>query len=126
MGIYSTENTIIINEVYFGQTPGITRVFEAFCKFRDKYVNSRKSFTGNIDSLHDPDLGVFISEMEREFGIYSYSFIVEYDDTVNMDSVVIEIQQSLDQIAGYWGDSVGTPMIMKISLCPVATTVPAV
>ena len=46
----------------------------------------------------------------------SYSIVTcEYDDSVNMDSVVIEIQQSLDQIAGYWGDNVGTPMIMKIN-----------
>ena len=54
----------------------------------------------------------------------SYSIVTcEYDDTVNMDSVVIEIQQSLDQIAGYWGDNVGTPMIMKINpdMLPVMT-----
>ncbi len=54
----------------------------------------------------------------------SYSIVTcEYDDTVNMDSIVIEIQQSLDQIAGYWGDNVGTPMIMKINpdMLPVMT-----
>ncbi len=54
----------------------------------------------------------------------SYSIVTcEYDDTVNMDSVVIEIQQNLDQISGYWGDSVGTPMIMKINpdMLPVMT-----
>ena len=54
----------------------------------------------------------------------SYSIVTcEYDDSVNMDSVVIEIQQSLDQISGYWGDNVGTPMIMKINpdMLPVMT-----
>ena len=54
----------------------------------------------------------------------SYSVVTcEYDDSVNMDSVVIEIQQSLDQISGYWGDNVGTPMIMKINpdMLPVMT-----
>lgn len=54
----------------------------------------------------------------------SYSIVTcEYDDSVNMDSVVIEIQQSLDQISGYWGDQVGTPMIMKINpdMLPVMT-----
>ncbi len=46
----------------------------------------------------------------------SYSIVsCQYDDSVNMDSVVIEIQQSLDQLSGRWGDSVGTPMIMKIN-----------
>ncbi len=54
----------------------------------------------------------------------SYSIVTcEYDDTVNMDSVVIEIQQSLDQLSGYWGDNVGAPMIMQINpdMLPVMT-----
>ncbi len=54
----------------------------------------------------------------------SYSIVTcEYDDSVNMDSVVIEIQQSLDQLSGYWGDNVGTPMIMQINpdMLPVMT-----
>lgn len=46
----------------------------------------------------------------------SYSLVtLEYEQNANMDSVVIEIQQKLDQISGSWGDSVGTPMIMKIN-----------
>ena len=46
----------------------------------------------------------------------SYSIVtLEYEQNANMDSVVIEIQQSLDQISGQWSDSVGTPMIMKIN-----------
>lgn len=46
----------------------------------------------------------------------SYSIVtLEYEQNANMDSVVIEIQQSLDQISGQWGDSIGTPMIMKIN-----------
>lgn len=32
-----------------------------------------------------------------------------------MDSVVIEIQQSLDQVSGQWDDSIGTPIIMKVN-----------
>ena len=54
----------------------------------------------------------------------SYSIVTcEYDDSVNMDSVVIEIQQSLDQLSGYWGDNVGSPMIMQINpdMLPVMT-----
>ena len=41
----------------------------------------------------------------------SYSVVtLEYEQNANMDSVVIEIQQSLDQ-----DDSIGTPMIMKVN-----------
>lgn len=46
----------------------------------------------------------------------SYSIVtLEYEQSANMDSVVIEIQQSLDQISGQWDDSIGTPMIMKVN-----------
>ena len=46
----------------------------------------------------------------------SYSMVVlEYEQNANMDSVVIEIQQKLDQISGSFADSVGTPMIMQIN-----------
>jgi HAE1 family hydrophobic/amphiphilic exporter-1 len=46
----------------------------------------------------------------------SYSLVVlEYEQNANMDSVVIEIQQELDQLEGSWSDSVGTPMIMQIN-----------
>ena len=46
----------------------------------------------------------------------SYSIVtLEYEQNANMDSVVIEIQQSLDQLSGQWDDAVGTPMIMRIN-----------
>ena len=86
MGIYNTQNLEIeaLNEVYFGQTPGITKVFDAFCKFRDKYVTNRKFFMFDIDADHDPDLADFIKEVEREFNIYSFSFLIENNDKINM------------------------------------------
>lgn len=46
----------------------------------------------------------------------SYSMVIlEYEQNANMDSVVIEIQQKLDQLSGSWSSSVGTPMIMQIN-----------
>lgn len=46
----------------------------------------------------------------------SYSMVIlEYEQSANMDSVVIEIQQKLDQLSGSFPDSVGTPMIMQIN-----------
>lgn len=45
----------------------------------------------------------------------SYSVVIlEYEQAANMDSVLIEMQQKLDQLEGSWADSVGTPMIMQI------------
>lgn len=40
--------------------------------------------------------------------------ILEYEQKANMDSVVIEMQQKLDQLKGAWPSAVGSPMIMQI------------
>lgn len=45
----------------------------------------------------------------------SYSVVIlEYEQSTNMDSVLIEIQQKLDQLEGTFSDTVGTPMIMQL------------
>lgn len=41
--------------------------------------------------------------------------ILEFDQTANMDSVTIEMRESLDQISGYWPETVGNPIIMKLN-----------
>lgn len=46
----------------------------------------------------------------------SYSIVTcEYEQNANMDSVVIEIQQQLDQLSANWDDDIGSPTIMKIN-----------
>lgn len=41
--------------------------------------------------------------------------ICEFEQTSNMDSVTIEIRESLDQIRSYWPDAVGNSIIMKLN-----------
>jgi HAE1 family hydrophobic/amphiphilic exporter-1 len=41
--------------------------------------------------------------------------ILEFEQTANMDSVTIEMRESLDQIRTYWPDEVGNAMIMKLN-----------
>lgn len=41
--------------------------------------------------------------------------ILEFAQTANMDAVTIEMRESLDQIEGYFDDSVGSPVIMKLN-----------
>lgn len=41
--------------------------------------------------------------------------ICEFEQTANMDSVTIEMRESLDQISSYWPDAVGSSMIMKLN-----------
>ena len=54
----------------------------------------------------------------------SYSMVIcEYEQTANMDSIVIEIQQSLDQLSSAWDDTVSSPIIMQINpdMLPIMT-----
>ena len=45
----------------------------------------------------------------------NYSMVVlEYEQSTNMDSAMIEIQQQLDQLTGQFPDSAGSPVIMQI------------
>lgn len=41
--------------------------------------------------------------------------VLEFEQTANMDSVTVEMRESLDQISGYWPDEVGNPIIMKLN-----------
>ncbi len=41
--------------------------------------------------------------------------IMEFNNNVNMDSVIIEINSNLDLIKGAWNDSIGNPMIIRIN-----------
>ena len=41
--------------------------------------------------------------------------ILEFEDDVNMDSITVDTREKLDMLEPYWSDSVGNPMITKIS-----------
>lgn len=41
--------------------------------------------------------------------------ILEFEQTANMDSITVEMRESLDQISGQWPDTVGNPIIMKLN-----------
>lgn len=41
--------------------------------------------------------------------------VLEFAQSTNMDSVTIEMRESLNQIAAYWPDEVGNPVIMKLN-----------
>ena len=54
----------------------------------------------------------------------NYSMIqLEFSDSVNMDSVSVDIRDKIDQIEGVLPDTAGTPVVMKISMdmMPVVT-----
>ena len=41
--------------------------------------------------------------------------ILQFSQSANMDAVTIEMRESLDQIEGYWDDTIGSPIIMKLN-----------
>ncbi len=41
--------------------------------------------------------------------------ILEFNDDVDMDSMTVDVREKLDQIEGYWDDTVSSPIIMKIN-----------
>lgn len=51
--------------------------------------------------------------------------ILEFEQTANMDSATIEMRESLDQISGYWPDTVGNPIIMKLNPTMMPVMIPA-
>ena len=47
--------------------------------------------------------------------------VLEFEESVNMDSVSVDIQQKISALQGSWDDSIGTPYVLKInpSMLPV-------
>ncbi len=41
--------------------------------------------------------------------------ILEFEETTNMDSVTVDMRESLDMLSSAWSDSVSNPMIMKLN-----------
>ena len=90
MGLYNTTalRRKIVNEVYFGETPGIMSCFNAFAAWRSKYVMAQKVYMMNMNADSDPLKSKFIAEIEREFGLYSFSFMIVNLDQVNAFTIM--------------------------------------
>lgn len=59
-----------------------------------------------------------ISNVKNISSVSSENFstvIMEFEQSADMDSISLEIRESLDQIKSYWDDSVGNPIIMKLN-----------
>lgn len=64
-----------------------------------------------------------ISSMSSE----NYSVVIlEFSQKANMDSVSLDIRESLDQLKSYWPDEVGSPIIMKLNPNMLPTMIAAV
>lgn len=59
----------VVNEAYFGRTPGINKVYNAFCDWRDKYKNNRIIGKGNVSAMNDKLLRYFRKTVEETIWI---------------------------------------------------------
>ncbi|MEG2440797.1 MAG: efflux RND transporter permease subunit [Acetivibrio sp.] len=41
--------------------------------------------------------------------------VLEFAEDTNMDAIGVDIREKLDAIKGYWNDSVGSPLVMKLN-----------
>ncbi len=93
----------IVMTTYVGATP------EEVEEVVTKPIESSMATISNINN---------ISSTSSE----NYSLVIlEFNNSVNMDSVTIEMRESLDMLESYWPDMVGNPIIMKLnpSMLPV-------
>ncbi len=96
----------IVMTTYGGATP------EEVEEVVTKPIESSMATIGNINN---------ISSTSSE----NYSLVIlEFNNSANMDSVTIEMRESLDMLESYWPDRVGSPIIMKLnpSMLPVMMT----
>ena len=88
---------VIVMTTYVGASPETVEMVVT------KPVESAMATVSNIEN---------ISSTSSE----NYSMVImEFSQNANMDSVSLEIRENLDQIASYWDDSVGSPIIMKVN-----------
>ena len=88
---------VIVMTTYVGASPETVEMVVT------KPVESAMATVSNIEN---------ISSVSSE----NYSMVImEFAQNADMDSVSLEIRESLDQIESYWDDSVGSPIIMKLN-----------
>lgn len=88
---------VMIMTTYIGASPETVETVVT------KPIESAMATVSNIEN---------ISSISSE----NYSMVtLEFAQGANMDSVSLEIRESLDQIESYWDDSVGNPIIMKLN-----------
>lgn len=88
---------VIVMTTYVGASPETVETVVT------KPVESAMATISNIEN---------ISSVSGE----NYSMVImEFAQSANMDSVSLEIRESLDQIKSYWDVSVGNPIIMKLN-----------
>lgn len=72
-----------INEAYFGRNPGITKVYNAYCDWREPLISKSKYFTATIKNVYNEDMKYFRKCVCEQFGFETFSYTVVQSATIN-------------------------------------------
>ena len=72
-----------INEVYFGRTPGINSLFNAYCDWREPLISNTKYYTGTSKKIYNRDMWNFQDLVCKQFGFKTFSYNVIQQATLN-------------------------------------------
>lgn len=67
-----------------------------------------------------------VENVQSVSGANVSTLILEFNEDVNMDTVSVDILQKINLIQGYWDDTVGTPVILKLNPNMLPVSVAAV
>lgn len=72
-----------VNEVYFGRTPGINSLFNAYCDWREPLVSKTKYFTATPKNMYNKEMEFFRKKVCEQFGFKSFSYNIIPSGRVN-------------------------------------------
>lgn len=76
-----------INEAYFGRNPGITKVYNAYCDWREPLISKSKYFTATTKNVYNEDMKYFRKCVCEQFGFETFSYTVIQVATINSFTV---------------------------------------
>jgi hypothetical protein len=73
-----------INEVYFGRTPSINNLFNAYCDWREPFLTvSPKVWANPLGNYYNKQHKLFEELTCKQFGFNTFSYLVKGDSAVN-------------------------------------------
>ena len=107
MGIYSDENAASalrsrqlqsLNEVYFGRTPGINAVFNAYCDWRHDFIAKPIIGGATLKNVYNDKLKTFEALVCKQFGLKSFSYTILNKIDVNSFTITSDFKKGAKHI----------------------------
>jgi len=77
-----------INEAYFGRNAGITKVYNAYCDWREPFISKSKYFTATIKNVYNEDMKYFRKCVCEQFGFETFSYTVIQSASINSFTMI--------------------------------------